>query len=365
MTSKSDLLQTVFLLTDKPIVSFNPKKLEDHPLSMELFGDLHKDEYNVLKNDIIERGIQDALHIVKRDDEYIVISGHQRKKVAIEIGIDVPCIIRGDLKEDWQIEEQLIKDNLLRRQLTDFLRGEIGKHLEPIEEKKAKQRQKESGEKYGKGVVNLSQPIEEKGKARDKVANQLGISGAQYDRIKTVRDEAPKKTKTEWKQGKISTHRAYLETTNKDKGMSEHSRNVIFSSNHDNWTTPIDKYKMLDKEFHFDFDPCPISPTFDGLKKDWEKTVFINPPYSNVSEFLKKGHDELNKKNSDVLVYLIPVRTDTQWFHNYIYPYYKKEKDGIKVDIRFIKGRLKFGGGNGEKHSAPFPSMEVVFRRVT
>ena len=358
-------LQTMFLLTDKPIVSFDPKKLKDHQLSVKLFGDLPLDEYTILKEDIVERGIQDALHIVKRDKEYIVISGHQRKKIAIEIGIKVPCIIRDDLKEEWQIEEQLIKDNLLRRQLTDYLRGEIGKHLEPIEEQKSKKRQKKHGGtapgKTKSLPLNLGEVSRHKKETDTKVAKQLGISGDQYRKIKTVRDKAPKKIKTEWKQGKKSTHRAYLETTNKDIGMSEHSRKTLFSSDHDDWATPKDEYDKLNKEFKFDFDPCPLNSTFDGLKVDWKKRNFINPPYSNIVEFLIKGHKELNNNNVELLVYLIPVRTDTKWFHTYIYPYFKKGE----CEIRFIKGRLKFSNGKGIKNSAPFPSMEVIFKRGT
>lgn len=49
---------------------------------------------------------------------------------------------------------------------------------------------------------------------------------------------------------------------------------------------------------------------------------------------------------------LLPARTDTRWFHDYIY-------NNQRAEIRFIKGRLKFGGS---KNSAPFPSMVVVFR---
>jgi len=177
---KKQQLQTMFLLTDKPIVSFDPKKLEDHPLSVGLFGDLSKDEYNVLKNDIIERGIQDALHIVKRNNKYIVISGHQRKKVAIEIGIKVPCIIREDLKEEWQIEEQLIKDNLLRRQLTDYLRGEIGKHLEPIEKGKAELRKAQAkGEKQGKKKTSLTLNLGEE-KDKHRMETDTKVSGRTY-----------------------------------------------------------------------------------------------------------------------------------------------------------------------------------------
>jgi len=49
-------------------------------------------------------------------------------------------------------------------------------------------------------------------------------------------------------------------------------------------------------------------------------------------------------------VMLLPARTDTKWFHEYIYG---------KAEIRFIKGRLKFGGC---KNPAPFPSMVVIWK---
>ena len=64
---------------------------------------------------------------------------------------------------------------------------------------------------------------------------------------------------------------------------------------------------------------------------------------------VEKSYKE-NKENNVTVVMLIPSRTDTKWFHNYIY--------GI-AEIRFIKGRLKFGNS---KNSAPFPSMVVIFR---
>ncbi len=144
-------------------------------------------------------------------------------------------------------------------------------------------------------------------------------------------------------------------------GMSTHSRKVLFSSEHDNWGTPKELYDELNKEFGFDFDPCPLDSTFDGLLTTWKGSIFINPPYSNITGFLLKGHEELKKNNAHTIVYLIPVRTDTQWFHNYVYPYFKKE---IKpyAEIRFIKGRVKFSNGLDINNSAPFPSMLVIFK---
>lgn len=81
-------------------------------------------------------------------------------------------------------------------------------------------------------------------------------------------------------------------------------------------------------------------------------TVFCNPPYGrNIKNWVKKSYEEAQQPDT-IVVMLIPARTDTAYFHDYIY---KKPN----VETRFIRGRLKFGG---EKNSAPFPSMVVIFR---
>lgn len=77
--------------------------------------------------------------------------------------------------------------------------------------------------------------------------------------------------------------------------------------------------------------------------------VFVNPPYSEISDWVEKAYRE-TKNDNTLVVMLIPSRTDTRYFHNYIYQ---------RTEIRFVKGRLKFGDG---KNSAPFPSMLVIFR---
>lgn len=124
---------------------------------------------------------------------------------------------------------------------------------------------------------------------------------------------------------------------------------VIFSSASDRWATPRAVYDALDAEFHFNFDPCPLDGTGDGtlpLYCNWtEKRVFCNPPYGpKLGDWLKRG------LKADLAVFLIPARTDTRWFHDIVLPHAK--------EIRFIRGRLKFGGAI---KSAPFPSMVVVF----
>lgn len=138
---------------------------------------------------------------------------------------------------------------------------------------------------------------------------------------------------------------------------------VMFSSKTDQWGTPQNFFDELNSEFHFTLDPCAdeynhkcdqwFDKETDGLKQNWEgNRVYCNPPYGReIGKWVEKCFVEGKKKNT-MCVMLIPARTDTKWFHDYIY---KKPN----VEYRFIKGRLKFGDS---KNSAPFPSMVVVFR---
>lgn len=126
------------------------------------------------------------------------------------------------------------------------------------------------------------------------------------------------------------------------------------------WATPQSFFDELNKEFKFTLDPCstPVNRKCekyytkedDGLTKDWSgETVFCNPPYGReLPRWVKKCHEE--SLRGATVVMLIPARTDTSYFHDYIYGTH---------EIRFIRGRLRFGGCD---QNAPFPSMVVVMR---
>lgn len=127
---------------------------------------------------------------------------------------------------------------------------------------------------------------------------------------------------------------------------------VIFSSQSVHWATPPALYAELDKEFHFDFDPCPLGESeMDGaapLFTRWEgRRVYCNPPYNKAMvPFLQRAVE------AEVAVFLLPARTDTKWFHNLVLP--------VAKEIRFLSRRLSFGDcGN----KAPFPSMLAIFRK--
>lgn len=136
---------------------------------------------------------------------------------------------------------------------------------------------------------------------------------------------------------------------------------VLLSHNSDEWYTPQDFYDNLNDEFSFTLDPCSTDSNCkcakhytaadNGLLKSWAgETVFCNPPYSDIKAWVKKCYEESLSGNTTVVL-LIPSRTDTSYFHDYILG---------KAEIRFIRGRLKFGG---VKKGAPFPSLVAVYRK--
>ena len=143
----------------------------------------------------------------------------------------------------------------------------------------------------------------------------------------------------------------------------------IHINNDDNYATPPELYNELNKEFNFNFDPCPYNEgdiINDGLKIDWGKSNFVNPPYSQKlkEQFIIKGIEEMKKGN--ISVFLIPVSTSTKLFHDYIKP--------NANEIRFLKGRVKFGKINdngefyyplnkyGKVQSGTKDSMIVIFK---
>lgn len=135
---------------------------------------------------------------------------------------------------------------------------------------------------------------------------------------------------------------------------------VMFSSATDLWATPQWLFDDFNAEFGFTLDACALpsnakcakyfTPEVDGLAQDWGgEVVWCNPPYGReIGKWVKKCAEE-SKKNNTTVVALLPARTDTRWFHEYIYH---------KAEVVFLRGRLKFGDA---KNSAPFPSMIVIF----
>ena len=159
---------------------------------------------------------------------------------------------------------------------------------------------------------------------------------------------------------------------------------VMFSRASDEWSTPQALFDALDAEFGFAVDAAATRDNTkcagyfgtgglaeDALTADWRRALdavddgtgrrsfWLNCPYSRCREFIGKVAEEA-RNNRHTVVCLIPARTDTRMWHDNIW-------DDVRhcprpgVEVRFIRGRLKFGDS---KNSAPFPSAVVVFKPV-
>lgn len=136
---------------------------------------------------------------------------------------------------------------------------------------------------------------------------------------------------------------------------------VHFMSEKQNWATPPDLFAELHEEFDFTIDVCAEAwnakldrfwtEEDDCLEQDWTgERCFMNPPYGRqIKHFIKKAHES----GAEVVVALIPARTDTIYFHEHIYG---------KAEIRFLRGRVHFWHEGGKGQCAPFPSMIVIWR---
>lgn len=149
---------------------------------------------------------------------------------------------------------------------------------------------------------------------------------------------------------------------------------LMFSRSTDEWATPQDTFEALHREFDFQLDAAAshentkceqfMSQDMDALRQDWfevvewcdTQAVWLNPPYSKCREFIAKAAEEARK--GCTVVCLVPSRTDTRWWHDYVWDR-EQHRPRPGVEVRFLKGRLKFGGATS---GAPFPSVVVVFR---
>lgn len=145
---------------------------------------------------------------------------------------------------------------------------------------------------------------------------------------------------------------------------------ALFSFNKTDWRTPRELFDDLNKRFHFGIDAaacagnalCPryYDENMDGLKMPWNAPTYVNPPYGRqIKQWVAKGSLEVSEGRCPLAVLLLPARTDTQWFHSYVYDV-ELERYYPGVQVIFLKGRIRFVG-NKTNNCAPFPSMLVVF----
>lgn len=137
-----------------------------------------------------------------------------------------------------------------------------------------------------------------------------------------------------------------------------------FGSDTNEWATPVELLRPLDAAVDgFDLDPCSgaearsiadeqYTECDDGLSKAWFGSIWVNPPYSDMEDWMRKALDESHRDDVETILVLAPARTSTQWFHRYATQ---------ATVLAFIEGRLTFGNPDDQVRNAPFPSLIAVF----
>lgn len=140
---------------------------------------------------------------------------------------------------------------------------------------------------------------------------------------------------------------------------------ALFTSNKEDWETPQDFYDRLNAKYHFEWDlaasddnakcSCYFTRDDNSLEQDWEGlsgNLFLNPLYGRELKLWVKKAATTGLKDKQNLVMLIPSRTDTSYWHDYIFNH---------AEIKFLRGRLKFEADGVSGDSAPFPSAVVIY----
>lgn len=138
---------------------------------------------------------------------------------------------------------------------------------------------------------------------------------------------------------------------------------ALFSSNSSEWETPSEIFDPLNEEFHFDLDVCATKENAkvyhyyaDAFHWPWSGVCWMNPPYERgpdgIIRWMEKAYWAVRERGeANVVVCLVPARTDTKWWHEYAMR---------ATEIRLLRGRIKFVGAPS---SAPFPSAIIIFTR--
>ena len=147
--------------------------------------------------------------------------------------------------------------------------------------------------------------------------------------------------------------------------LTSNQWSAMRSSHEAEWHTPQEFFDELNRKYGpFTLDPCctdysakcdeHFTEVEDGLAQRWTGRVFMNPPYGRqIGKWIRKAYESAVRGDAEIVVCLLPSRTDTAWFHDYC----------VKGEVTFIRGRLYFGHEK-KNNSAPFPSVVVVFRHA-
>ena len=375
MSESPNVIQGRLGWEDGDISEAKPEELRPHPKNAEIYGDTADadDLDEAFVESVREKGVLEPLVIT---DGKEIISGHRRWLAAKATDTDRVPVRKSSFESELEEREALIEFNRQREKTAPQLVNEFEEMIE-IEKERAKERQKEAGETFGKGGGNVSTTNEnDEGKARDKAADKIDadVSGRTLEKgleVKQKADDGDETAKEAWdglESGEESFHSAYTTVKDAEKDADDENEedehtvvDAATKQETDEWSSPRELVEPIADALNgFDLDPCSgaeqspfAADTYtaedDGLEQSWYGRVWVNPPYSAMSEWTAKATTETRDGDAETVVYLCKGDSSTAWW---------QRAATAATLVCAIDHRLSFGDG---ENSAPFASHLIVF----
>jgi len=365
----------------------DPSELEPHPKNRDIYGDTANvdDLSEPFRESVAEKGVLEPLVIT---DGKQIISGHRRWLAAKAADLDSVPVRYSEFDSDLAEREALIEFNRQREKTPGQLVNEFEEMME-IEEERARERKAHGETAPGQNACgNVSTSERHQNKAREQAAEKIDadVSGRTLEKGKEVKEKAEQGDDTaeeaweDLKNGDESFHGAYTavqessddseDTAQQDTDSSDDSQDtadasddleVLTSQETDEWSSPREVVEPLDGAVGgFDLDPCSgaesspfAAATYteadDGLTQPWSGSVWVNPPYSGVADWVNKADAAVTDGDADCVVFLCKGDSSTDWWQT---------AAAAATAVCAVDHRLSFGDGS---NSAPFASHIFVF----
>jgi phage N-6-adenine-methyltransferase len=359
----------------------DPENLQPHPKNEEIYDDTGSADQldEVFCASVAEKGVLEPLVITRGKK---IVSGHRRWLAAKDAGLNTVPVRYTEFDDDLAEREALIEFNRQREKTEGQLVREFEEIL-AIEQERARERQEDMGRELGGDTDetpsgNVSTRGEDAGNAREKAAEKVNanVSGRTLEKglkVKEKAEQGDEKAQEAWQEldrGESSFSGAYDKATDDqdsgtDDGDDSSDIEQFTSQQTDEWSSPREIVEPLTEAIGgFDLDPCSgaessafadetYTENDDGLRQDWEGSVWVNPPYSEVQLWVNKAAQEVARGHADQVMFLCKGDSSTNWW----------QSAASHADcVLAIDHRLSFGDG---ENSAPFASHIFLFGDVT
>lgn len=343
-----------------------------------LIPPLSADERAQLEANLIAEGCRDALVVWNN----VLLDGHNRYEICSKLEIYFDVVEVENVHSENDAKLWIVRNQLGRRNITDFVRAELALIAKPLIEAKAR-----ANQQGGQGGVLLSENSHEATRTDETLADMAGVSSNTIRKVERI-TEAGDERLTSLARGKdVSIHLASQVVTLPDEEKNDAIQRAVEnpatasqvlreavkahvannSGNNEWYTPPMYVNAARDVMGGIDVDPasCTLAnktvqaATYydaeaNGLSKTWRGNVWMNPPYAQplISQFCTALVEKFKAGEVSQACVLVNNGTETAWFQTLL------EQASAAC---LVKSRIRFIDQDGKPSGAPLQGQAVLY----